>query len=368
MNYIPEISLHTLNFHVTSVCNLRCSHCWQRAELEDQQDHKDEKRGIISQTVYERVLRESKGLGLTCVKFTGGEPFLHPYIMDYLMVTEGEELSIVIETNGTVLDEGYVGKLKNIGHLLVAVSLDGATSSTHDRFRGVDGAYERVLSALECLARFEIPVQIIMSLHRDNVDSLDGIVKLSSDYGVQSIKINPVQPMGRGQDLVQAGDSLPVAELLQAAEYCRKRLDPSFQGELLFSLPLAFRPFSEIRDQKFSVCRIFQILGLMPNGDISFCGIGNIARSMVIGNIFRDNLADLWCRAPLLLDLRRRLPYELKGICARCILKASCLGECRALAYEQTGDLMGTYWICQQAYEAGLFPESRLTPDSAGLW
>lgn len=367
MNNFPEISLHTLNFHVTSLCNLRCSHCWQRAGLEDQQDQEYGKRGIISTKVFKRVLKESKDLGLTCVKFTGGEPFLHPYIMAYLKVTEREEISVVIETNGTLLDESCVGKLKDIGQLLVAVSLDGATSTVHDRFRGVEGSFERALTAIKCLTRFEIPVQIIMSLHRDNVNSLDDIVKLAGDYGVQSIKINPVQPMGRGQDLVQAGDSLPVAELLQAAEYCRKRLNPSFQGELLFSLPLAFRPFSEIRDQNFSVCRIFQILGLMPNGDLSFCGIGNIARSMVIGNIFKDNLTDLWSRAPLLLDLRRRLPYELKGICARCILKASCLGECRALAYEQTGDLMGTYWICQQAYEADLFPESRLNPDSAGL-
>ncbi len=367
MKNSPEISLHTLNFHVTSSCNLMCSHCWQRADLEGQQDPEYGRRGRISTSVFERVLTESKGLGLKCVKFTGGEPFLHPNIMDYLKVTEREAFSVVIETNGTLLDESRAGKLRDIGQLLVAVSLDGATPSVHDRFRGVEGSFEQALTAVERLARFEIPVQVIVSLHRNNLDSLDDIIKLSGDYGVQSIKINPVQPMGRGQDLVQAGDSLPVAELLQTAEYCRKRLNPSFQGELLFSLPLAFRPFSEIRDQNFSVCRIFQILGLMPNGDLSFCGIGNIARSMVIGNIFTDNLPDLWHQAPLLLDLRQRLPHELKGVCARCILKASCLGECRALAYEQTGDLMGTYWLCQQAYDAGLFPESRLNSSPGGL-
>lgn len=367
MNRFPEISLHTLNFHVTSVCNLSCRHCWQGAGFEDPRGRKVERHGIISPAVFERVLQESKDLGLKCVKFTGGEPFLHPDIMAFLEITVRKMLSVVIETNGTVLDEGCIDKLRHIERLLVAVSLDGATAPVHDRFRGVEGAFEQALTGLKRLTRFNIPVQIIMSLHRNNVNSMDDIVTLASNYNVQSIKINPVQPMGRGRDLVQKGDSLPVAELLQASEYCRKSLKPSFPGEILFSLPLAFRPYSEIRDQNFSVCRIFQILGLMPNGDISFCGIGNIARSMVIGNVITNSLADLWWRAPLLLDLRRRLPYELKGICARCILKASCLGECRALAYEQTGDLMGTYWICQQAYDAGLFPETRLMPDSAGL-
>jgi len=287
--------------------------------------------------------------------------------MDYLEIADREKLSVDIETNGTLLDESHVGKLKNINQLFVAVSLDGATSQAHDKFRGVKGAYDRTIATLELLSRFEIPAQIIMSLHRENVNTLDDVLKLASYLGVRSVKINPVQPLGRGRDLARQGDSLPVAELFQIADYCRKKLSPDFEGELFFSLPLAFQPFTEIQNQQFSVCRIFHILGLMPNGDLSFCGIGNVARSMVIGNIYKDRLADLWQKAPLLMELREQLPQELKGVCFRCILKASCLGECRAMAYEQTGDLMGTYWICQQAYEAGLFPESRLIPAPLGV-
>ncbi len=301
------------------------------------------------------------------VKFTGGEPFLHPRIMDYLEITDREELSVNIETNGTLLDESHVEKLKNINRLFVAVSLDGAASQAHDKFRGVKGAYDRTIAALELLTRFEIPVQIIMSLHRENVNTLDDVLRLAGDLGVRSVKINPVQPLGRGRNFARQGDSLPVAELLRAAEYCLEKLCPDFAGELFFSLPLAFRPFTEIQNQQFSVCRIFHILGLMPNGDLSFCGIGNLTPSMVVGNIYKDRLADLWQKAPLLTELREHLPRELKGVCSRCILKASCLGECRAMAYEQTGDLMGTYWICQQAYEAGLFPESRLAPAPVGV-
>ena len=359
----PLIALQTLIFHVTGLCNLKCQHCWQSADMTDRQRKEDKGPGVVSPADFACLLKEAKALGLIGVKFTGGEPFLHPDIMNFLEVADQEKLSVGIETNGTLIDEDAIERLKSINHLFIAVSLDGGSAYLHDRFRGVKGAFDGAIAAIERLTRVEIPVQIILSLHRKNVNSLDVVVKLADDYGVQSIKINPIQPMGRGRKLVQQGEALPIAELLQAAKFCKEKLNPDFKGELFFSLPLAFQAFTEIRDQQFSVCRIFQILGLMPDGDLSFCGIGNIARAMVTGNIYKDDLADIWEKAPLLLELRERLPQELKGVCKRCILKALCLGECRAMAYEQTGDLMGPYWICQQAYDEGLFPESRLVPD-----
>lgn len=363
-NDFSSISLNTLIFHVTGLCNLRCRHCWQSADIGESLKREDEKLGIVSPGDLEYVLRKAKPLGLNCVKFTGGEPFLHPRIMEYLEVADREGLSVGIETNGTLIEEERVKQLQEIKQLFVAVSLDGASAQIHDRFRGVAGTYNRTMAAIERMTRANISVQIIMSLYRENVNSLRDVVRLANNYDVQSVKINPVQPMGRGRDLAGQGDALPVAELLQVAEHCRDQLRSEFRGELNLSLPLAFRPFNEIQYQRFSVCRIFQIMGLMPNGDLSFCGIGNIARSMVIGNIYQDNLSHLWQKAPILVELRNSLPQELKGVCGKCILSASCLGECRALAYEQTGDLMGAFWICQQAYEEGLFPESRLHPNS----
>ena len=366
MNGSPSCPLETLIFHVTNLCNLKCIHCWQHAVLEAPQNESYKNRGVVSQADFVRVLKEAKDLGAISVKFTGGEPFIHPYINDYLEIADHENLSVVIETNGTLLEEDHIRRLKRINQLKLSVSLDGATSAIHDQFRGVEGAYDRTVATLDLLARFGIPVQVIMCLHKGNLKEFEDFFRLLAQYRVNSLKINPVQPSGRGQDLVEQNHSVPVDELLQVADYCRKSLSAHFAGRLFFSLPLAFRPFKEIRDQEFSICQIFHILGLLPNGDLSFCGIGNIESSLVLGNIYKDNLADLWFKAPLLVKMRELLPQALTGVCSQCILNAVCLGECRAVAYEQTGDLTGAYWICQQAYEAGLFPATRLKSSPTG--
>ncbi|MEW6077758.1 MAG: radical SAM protein [Thermodesulfobacteriota bacterium] len=352
-------ALETLIFHVTRACNLKCRHCWQRADSGSHADNNSGPGQGITPDVFSRLLDEAGSLGMRWVKFTGGEPLLHPGFPEYLKAAADHRLSITMETNATLIDEAMADLLKYPKDISISVSLDGSRPDIHDDFRGVRGAFQRTISGLKLLAERGLQVQIITCLHRGNLSDLEAIIKLARDCGAKSLKINPVQPMGRGSNL--DGDAcLTVPELLAMTDRWNSRAMTDFPGGVAFSLPLAFRPLAVIRQRQFSVCRIHHILGLLPNGDLSFCGVGNIDASLVIGNIFNEPLAELWHRAPLIAALRQGLPRHLKGVCAQCILKAICLGECRALAYEQSRDLMGPYWICQEAYNAGLFPKSRL--------
>ena len=99
---------------------------------------------------------------------------------------------------------------------------------------------------------------------------------------------------------------------------------------------------------------IFSIIGLLPSGDLSFCGIGQTEKALVIGNIHRDDLPTLWRKASILRTLREQLPGRLEGICGKCLMKGLCLGECRALAYSMHKNLMGPYWICQEAFNVSM--------------
>lgn len=351
--------LRDLYFHVTGACNLRCRHCWQQGREEEKGAEGRLDAGLAPE-VFRRVLREGKALGLGSVKLTGGEPFLHPRITDYLEVLRGEGLSVVLETNATLLDEACVEVIRSLKVQDTAVSLDGATAETHDRFRGRSGAFDRALAALDRLARHGLPFQIIMSVHRGNRGEVADMTRLATELGASSLKVNPVQPMGGGKVLADAGECLDVEEVLALSEVCRRDLSLGFPGRLILHLPPAFLPLSDIRDRRYSVCRILSILGLLPDGGLSFCGIGEKAPELVLGSVFDGPLARIWAEASLLRALRRQLPGDLKGICSRCVLKAYCLGECRAEAYETTGDLMGGYWFCQDALEQGWFPRSRL--------
>jgi SynChlorMet cassette radical SAM/SPASM protein ScmF len=362
-------ALETLIFHVTQACNLKCRHCWQQADSGGEAVGKSGPEHGVAPEIFSRLLDEAGPLGLRGVKFTGGEPLLHPRFPEYLTAAAERRLSITVETNGTLIDEAMAGLLGYPKDMSISVSLDGSTPDIHDEFRGVRGAYHRTISGLKLLAGRGLSFQMITCLHRGNLSDLEAMVKLARECGARSMKINPVQPLGRGGDPDLGSHWLTVPELLALAGRWGHQTMAGLPGGITFSLPLAFRPLAVIREQKFAVCRIHHILALLPNGDLSFCGIGNIDASLVIGSIFKERLAEIWRRAPLIKALRQGLPHHLRGVCARCLLKAVCLGECRALAYEQSRDLMGPYWICQEAYETGFFPESRLiAEDTSGTY
>ena len=81
---------------------------------------------------------------------------------------------------------------------------------------------------------------------------------------------------------------------------------------------------------------------------------------LVFGKVGKDRLEKVWRENPILKALREGLPERLEGICGRCLMKGSCLGQCVAQNYYRKGSILAPNWVCEQAEAAGLFPASRL--------
>jgi radical SAM protein with 4Fe4S-binding SPASM domain len=109
-------------------------------------------------------------------------------------------------------------------------------------------------------------------------------------------------------------------------------------------------------------CGIMGIMGVLADGSYALCGIGATVPEMIFGHAATDKLEDVWRNHPILTEIREGLPNRLTGICTRCFLKYFCLGSCLAQNYYRRKDLWAPFWYCEEAYEKGLFPKSRLRP------
>jgi radical SAM protein with 4Fe4S-binding SPASM domain len=166
--------------------------------------------------------------------------------------------------------------------------------------------------------------------------------------------------MGRGEALTERGRTLPVEKLIGLLPWVEEELSRKYEITTYFSMPDAFKKIQNFFNGNNAQCHIFNIIGVIATGDVSICGIGKMEPDLVIGNIRDHNLADLWENSSVLNDLRETVPRDLKGICGKCILKNLCLGTCRAHAFVLSRDLTAPDRICQEAYEMGLFPETRI--------
>jgi SynChlorMet cassette radical SAM/SPASM protein ScmF len=351
----PHYQLSSLYLYLADQCNLSCRHCWISPGFS--QDQKDG----ISIEYLKQTISEAKGLGLQSVKLTGGEPLLYRDIYALLEFLAAEKIKILIETNGTLLNNNILEKLKSCEIELISVSLDADTPEVHDKIRGVKGSFERTIAGLRLLAGYGFGFQIIMTLLRNNRMEIPALISLCKDLGAGSLKINPLLPCGRGKDVFRDRQNLDLGELVQIYRMVEREWSLNTDLDIIFDLPVALRSITDIKRRGIIECRILNILGILANGDFSICGIGQTIDELRLGNLYQDSIKDIWQENMILADLREGLPERLKGICGRCIFRFQCLGSCRANAYAMTGDLFAPYFLCEESYESGLFPDSRVS-------
>ena len=350
--------LNQIYFYLTEGCNLRCRHCWIAPKYQDESRSFRE----LSTDLFKSIVEQAKPLGLSGVKLTGGEPMLHPDIIEILEYIRDKNLNLAVETNGVLCTPEIARKIRECKHPFVSVSLDGANAEIHEWMRGVSGCFETSLQGVKTLVNEGIKPQIIMSLVRRNKDHVARLVRLAESLGAESVKFNPTMPIARGEKLYRDGDTLTIEELVELGSWVENGLSRSTDLRLVYDHPAAFRPLGKMFGNSgdgCSACGVLGILGVLADGSFALCGIGEHVPEMVFGHSNKDCLEDVWENTKILNELREGLTSRLEGICGDCLMKDLCLGSCIAQNYYTNKNLWAPFWYCKQAKKAGLFPETR---------
>ncbi len=358
-NEIPVIApfLHSLYLYVAGSCNLACKHCW----IEPKFQNSGSGSGLfVDLDDVKKVVKEAKPFGLRNVKLTGGEPLLHPQIRDLIGIIVEEKVKITIETNGILVDKSMADFLKQSGIVsFISISLDGADAKTHDNLRGVVGSFKQAVDGIRNLVKVGYKPQVICTLHKGNFNQAESVIKIAEELGCGSVKFNHIQRIGRGERFAD-DNGLEIEEILEQQKYLEKNVAPNVKLLIHYGVPFAFYSLKRLQNKNLGRCTVKNILGMLSNGDLSLCGIGTSVPDLIYGNIKKDSIENVWTNSPGLIKLRKMIPGEFKGICAKCIHKEYCLGSCIANNYFQTKELNAPYDFCERADELNLFPKSRI--------
>ncbi len=133
-------------WNFTYTCNLRCKHCYSESGNVSKLE--------LSTEEAMKVVDQIADFGVTSLAFSGGEPLMRKDFFEVARHAVDAGLYVSLATNGTLLNEDNVRKLKEVGLHYVEVSLDGADAKTHDFFRGKTGAFNQTLQGLKnCLSQ-----------------------------------------------------------------------------------------------------------------------------------------------------------------------------------------------------------------------
>ena len=185
-------------FDFTNRCNLNCRHC-----ITSSSPHVDT-TGELSPERIISLVNEMAQLGVLELATGGGEPLFHPHWAVLFQSVTDAGMNLIVTTNGLLLTQKAIEKLKHIAPLEIRVSFDGGPA-LHEHVRGTN-TYRRALRGLERLVANQISATARLTLCRG---ADEGLATLFSDLqaaGVAKVKIAVVKPAGRAA--TQAGDHL----------------------------------------------------------------------------------------------------------------------------------------------------------------
>ncbi|MBW1867114.1 MAG: radical SAM protein, partial [Deltaproteobacteria bacterium] len=153
--------LRLVAWETTRNCNLSCVHC--RASATN-----GPYKGELDTNACFQLLDQIALVDDPIIILTGGEPLLRPDIFDIARYGTDKGLRMVMAPNGTLVTKEAVAKMISAGIQRISISLDGATKESHDKFRGVDGAFEGALNGIRLAREASLEFQINTTVTKTN--------------------------------------------------------------------------------------------------------------------------------------------------------------------------------------------------------
>jgi MoaA/NifB/PqqE/SkfB family radical SAM enzyme len=181
-----------LVYEATMRCNLKCEFCYVGDLLNIEGEWREE--------LTMEALQRAFPAGDLQVSLTGGEIFMRKDIMSVLDLFRDKGYSCgYLTTNGTIINDERADALATLaqqGFLKhISVSIDGP-GELHDKARGVKGTFERTAAGLRKLQEASrrkgavLRVSINTTVAHESLDTLDQIVDVAEELGVDAIGLN----------------------------------------------------------------------------------------------------------------------------------------------------------------------------------
>ncbi len=329
MNYKP----YAISWNTTYRCNLRCSHCYLDTNALTNQSASE-----LTTPEGFRLIDQMAELNPNLLLIlTGGEPLLRPDIYDLASYASRKGMMIVLGTNGNMLDDDVVKRLKASGVTGIGISIDSVSPRLHDAFRGMPGAWDDTLNGIEACRRQGVEFQIQTTVTKDNFREIPEIIDFSYNVGARVFNLFFLVCTGKGQDLT---DITP-AQYDQAL-HLLYGVHKKYEGRMLVGAKCAphYRRIVYEHDAASPLIRAYaggcpaatHYCRITPEGDVTPCPY----MPNVCGNVRDKSFVDVWNGAA---DFQTLRTAGLNGRCGACEFRNICKG-CRARALATTGNQM----------------------------
>ena len=268
----------TLQFELTSHCNVKCKHCYNNSGTENNiQDRMSPEQWLN----FAKYL-VSKGGIFQCV-ISGGEPLLlGDSLYDIMDVLHEDGTDFLVISNCYLMTEEKAKRFSEYRFKWFQVSIDGANEAFHDDFRQRKGSWQRAVNGALLISKYGIPLTIAHSVTPGNLQEVKEMCKLAYELGAGSIILGEVTPSGR---------SATNYDLLLSREQKNHLYEMIEEVSALYQGKMRVERSSSAKNQLLRYTNTPNSGAIIrPNGDVRL----DCMAPFVIGNILESDFDTIW--------------------------------------------------------------------------
>ena len=329
-----------MQWHITNMCNKRCKHCYQE-EYNGIEFSIKELKEFGKQ--YLELLQEYNKNNNQNIKgqinITGGEPFVREDIWELLdfFKENSKYFEFGILTNGSLLNEETVKKLKSYNPKMIQISLDGS-KKTHDEIRGIN-SYNEVIKSLKLLKKYNIETLVSFTANNKNYKEFKDVVKIAKRCKVSKVWTDRMVPIGAGnsgevktltkEEVVEYINIIAKEQLNPLNKFSKTKIGGERSLQFLNGISFSYK------------CSAGDgLIILLENGDVMPCR----RLPIIAGNIKNSTLKDIYFNSKIFKEVRN-VKYIPKG-CNNCGFLGLCKGGAKCIAYWAYGNYRNGDYGC----------------------
>jgi len=328
-------SLHDLSIEITGFCPLSCIHC-------SSFNGKGCTPSFLDLNIIRRIVLQALPLGLKTVSLSGGEPCAHPDLAAIVASLNEIGIQVSLYTCGVLEDysrrprslvPGLVASLHQAGLERAIFNYQSARSEIHDKITMVKGSHLAATQSIETCINKGIKTELHIVPLKQNLFTLPLTIEYAKSLGLSRVSLLRFVPQGRGAYDVSS-------KLLDQDEYGHLReIIKAANGFMRLG-----SPFNFLKTRGYVPCTAaIDKLIIRANGDVFACEAFK-QTSLTLGNIFKRNIAEIWCSRTT-SDFRSALNAHSLQLSPACEID-NCFGQFTVM--NQLAGKMADANTCQQ--------------------
>jgi len=268
-------------------CCHKCFFCVYNSDFSNMHETMD-KHDILSKDKLFEILDDFKDIGVKAVTYSGGgEPLMHPNILDIVRKTKENNIDLSIITNGQLLkneiaEEFYDSKW-------IRISVDYFNDDLFYKSRSVNKNFflEIVKNIKSFVNNKSINCEITLNyiITKLNYDTIYEACKFFKDLGVNNIRLSPMWT----PDFVEYHKD--ISDTVINSIY-KSRIDLQDKNYIIYD---SYNITSDVTKRKYHKCYVMQIIPVIgADGIVYNCHNKAYSNDGIIGDINNQTFKQMW--------------------------------------------------------------------------